>query len=301
MSDGQRLNVQIGMSPKDSDPCKENRQIASYFGSLRALVAIVYLMASGCGPWRVPPAEVFGDQQTSSRPRILLVAVAPQFETPDLSQVSSCVGPEDESGQKALSETLISQASHNLIHLLKDDLREHHLDVQIGDPKTLPVQILEDSDDSLNEDAIADLKLLKDADLILRFRLTDYGSVPDHIEQYILYGTIAWTSGVAAVAYASPATRPYVATYLATELVQEGLGTYVGFNVADYFLKMARIEAELIRVSDGAIVWSNSHTGTAWRWSVEGTDSCGETVRDRQLSLALERAVHALTSTLISS
>ena len=271
------------------------------FGSLRSLAATISLLASGCSPWRVAPAEVLGDHETSSRSRILLVAVAPEFETPDLSQVSSCVGPEDETEQKALSEKLVSQASLHLIHLLEDDLRKHHFDVHIGDPTTLPVRILEDSNDSLKEDAIADLKLLKDADLVLRFRLTDYGSVPDYIEQYILYGTVFWVSGVAAVAYSSPATRPYAATYLLSELVQEGLGTYVGFNVAGYFIKMARIEAELIRVSDGAIVWSNSHTGTVWRWSVEGTDSCGETVRDRQLSLALERAVHALTSTIISS
>lgn len=259
----------------------------------------------GCGTWRVPSSEVLTSaqptrfQETQASPRLVLLGIESDLKISELGQISSCTVPEDKAEEQRLINDLSSRAQTLLQGVLTHELEASQFRVVAADVRTVPASLLEDSDDELSPVALADLAQVKDADLLLRFRLTDYGSVPESVERFWIYGTVAWVGGVTAVAYASEASRKFIAGYLATEVLQESLGAYASFSVTDYFLKMVRIEGELIRVSDGKIVWSDSHIGTAWRWSVQGDESCGKSVRAEQLSLALERAVQKLTATLV--
>ena len=270
------------------------------------IITVAIFALTSCSAWRVPRSEVLTPQQptpfqgTQAPPRLMLLGVEPDLKISELGQISSCTVPDDKAEEGRLIGELSSRAKARLQETLMSELGANQFRVVPADARTIPASLLEDSDDELGPGALADLAHIGDADLLLRFRLTDYGSVPESVERAWIYGTVAWVGGVTAVALASEASRPYVVGYLATEVVQESVGSYASFNLADYFLKLVRVEAELIRVSDGKIVWSDSHIGTAWRWSVQGEESCGKTVRDEQLSLALKRAVHELTATLVN-
>lgn len=269
------------------------------------LLALSLSVLAGCAAWRVPPSEVLPPEQsarlegTQAPPRLVLLEIEPDLEISELGQLSSCTVPEDNAEEQRLVDELTSRAKARLNDLLTSELADSQFRISPADARALPASLLDDSDDELGPAARADLAHVKDADLLLRFRLTDYGSVPESVERAWIYGTVAWVGGVTAVAYASEASRPYIAAYLASEVLQESFGAYASFSLADYLLKMVRVEAELIRVSDGKTVWSDSHIGAAWRWSVQGEESCGRTARDEQLSLALERAVHKLAASLL--
>jgi hypothetical protein len=105
------------------------------------------------------------------------------------------------------------------------------------------------------------LRAASGADALLRFRITDYGVTPRSWRKGVIVFEVVSTLGIAAVAYAYPATRPLAGIYLVQESIEETAEAYAGFWALDEVARPVRIEAELIELNAGEQVWRDSATG----------------------------------------
>jgi hypothetical protein len=132
------------------------------------------------------------------------------------------------------------------------------------------------------------------ADAVFRFRITDLGTMPDIDMNWITAGTIAFVTGVTVVTYANPATHKLIGAYLASEVVQEGTEAYLGYSLIDHYYRFVRVEAELIDVSTGKIIWQDASTCAGKGKLLEEYPLASRDKTETQITVALRRALDEL-------
>jgi len=149
---------------------------------------------------------------------------------------------------------------------------------------------IRNGDAVISKDVIERMRAATNADALLWFRVTDYGVTPRSWRNAVIAFEVTSTLGIAAVAYAYPATRALAGVYLVEEGAEESAEYYAGFGALNEVCRPVRIEAGLISLNSGTQVWENSTTGFSdVRLSrLVRTVSTGE--RDGQLSSAMDEA-----------
>ncbi len=120
---------------------------------------------------------------------------------------------------------------------------------------------INNADTVVTREIAEQLHTASDADVLLRFRITDYGVTPRSWRNAVIIFEVTSTLGIAAIAYAYPATRPIAGIYLVEEGIEETLEAYAGFWALDEVSRPVRIEAELITLDTGTQAWKGSATG----------------------------------------
>lgn len=117
--------------------------------------------------------------------------------------------------------------------------------------------------DKILPQAASDLRRASGADALLRFRITDYGETPKTWEKWVIRWEVVSTLAIAGFIYAVPKTRPLAGIYLVEESIEETVEAYSGFWALDKLCRPVRIEAQLIDLRTGDVVWAESNTGLA--------------------------------------
>src|SRR2546425_879421 len=136
------------------------------------------------------------------------------------------------------------------------------------------------------------------AEILLRFRITDYGVTPKSWRNAVIIFEVTSTLGIAAIAYAYPATRPIAGIYLIEEGIEETIEAYAGFWALDEVSRPVRIEAELITLDTGTHVWKSSATGLSDVGLTRLVRKVSAAERDAQLNSAIQEAAEKIVADL---
>jgi hypothetical protein len=142
------------------------------------------------------------------------------------------------------------------------------------------------------------LHAASDADVLLRFRITDYGVTPKSWRNAVIVFEVTSTLGIAAIAYAYPATRPIAGIYLIEEGIEETVEAYAGFWALDEVSRPVRIEAELIVLNTGTQAWKSSATGLSDVGFTRLVRKVSAKERDAQLNSAIQEAAEKIVADL---
>ena len=137
-----------------------------------------------------------------------------------------------------------------------------------------------------------------DADILLRFRITDYGVTPKSWRNAVIIFEVTSTLGIAAIAYAYPATRPIAGIYLIEEGIEETIQAYAGFWALDEVSRPVRIEAELITLDTGTQAWKSSATGLSDVGLTRLVRKVSAAERAAQLNSAIQDAAEKIVADL---
>ena len=136
------------------------------------------------------------------------------------------------------------------------------------------------------------------ADVLLRFRITDYGVTPKAWRNAVIIFEVTSTLGIAAIAYAYPATRPIAGIYLIEEGIEETIEAYAGFWALDEVSRPVRIEAELITLDTGTQAWKSSATGLSDVGLTRLVRKVSAAERAAQLNSAIQEAAEKIVADL---
>ncbi len=156
-------------------------------------------------------------------------------------------------------------------------------------------------DTAISEEMARRLRSASGADALLRFRITDYGVTPRAWRKGVIVFEVVSTLGIAAAAYAYPATRPIAGVYLIEESIEETVEAYAGFWALDEVARPVRIEAELVDLQTGALAWKDSATGLSDIRLGRIFRKINATERDAQLVLATRKATRKISAQLEES
>jgi hypothetical protein len=144
----------------------------------------------------------------------------------------------------------------------------------------------------LSAEVLATLRASSGADALLRFGISDYGLTPRAWRHGVIAFEVVSTLGIAAIAYANPATRAIAGVYLAQETIEESIEAYSGFWALNEVYRPVRVEAEMIDLQTGRTVWADSETGFSNRSLSRIYRTVSNEERKRQLSTALHDAIN---------
>ncbi|OYV93127.1 MAG: hypothetical protein B7Z60_09650 [Ferrovum sp. 37-45-19] len=153
-----------------------------------------------------------------------------------------------------------------------------------------------DRNQSLTPEVAASLRASSGADALLRFGISDYGLTPKAWRHGVIAFEVVSTLGIAAIAYARPATRAIAGAYLAQETIEETIEAYSGFWTLDEVYRPVRVEAEMIDLHTGRRVWADSETGFSDRRLSRIFRTVTDEERKAQLSAALREAINKVVS-----
>jgi len=142
------------------------------------------------------------------------------------------------------------------------------------------------------------LHAASDADVLVRFRVTDFGVTPKSWRNAVIIFEVTSTLGIAALAYAYPATRPIAGIYLVEEGIEETLEAYAGFWALNEVSRPVRIEAELITLNTGTQAWKSSATGLSDLGLTRLVRKVSAAERDAQLNSAIQEAAEKIVADL---
>ncbi len=154
------------------------------------------------------------------------------------------------------------------------------------------------ADTAITREIAEKLRTITKADAILRFSITDYGETPKSWRNAVIVFEVTSTLGIAAIAYAKPATRAIAGVYLATEAIEETAEAYTGFWALDEVCRPVRIEAELIMVDTGTQMWKGSATGFSDVRVARLVRKISIAERDLQLDSAVQDAANKIVADL---
>lgn len=153
-----------------------------------------------------------------------------------------------------------------------------------------------DRSESLTPEVAASLRKSSGADALLRFGISDYGLTPKAWRHGIIVFEVVSTLGIAAIAYARPATRTIAGVYLAQETVEETIEAYSGFWTLDEVYRPVRVEAEMIDLHTGRKVWADSETGFSDGRLSRIFRTVTNDERKAQLSASLQEAINKVVN-----
>lgn len=154
------------------------------------------------------------------------------------------------------------------------------------------------ADTVITREIAEQLRTITGADALLRFSITDYGETPKSWRNAVIVFEVTSTLGIAAIAYAKPATRAIAGVYLATEAVEETAEAYTGFWALDEVCRPVRIEAELIMLDSGTQTWRGSATGFSDVGLARLVRKVSTAERDLQLDSAVQDAANDVVADL---
>ena len=157
---------------------------------------------------------------------------------------------------------------------------------------------INNADTIITAEIAEQLHAASDADVLLRFRITDYGVTPRSWRNAVIIFEVTSTLGIAAIAYAYPATRPIAGIYLIEEGIEETLEAYAGFWALDEVSRPVRIEAELITLDTGTQAWKSSATGLSDVGLTRLVRKVSAAERAAQLNSAIQEAAEKLVADL---
>ena len=157
---------------------------------------------------------------------------------------------------------------------------------------------INNADTIITAEIAEQLHAASDADVLLRFRITDYGVTPRSWRNAVIIFEVTSTLGIAAIAYAYPATRPIAGIYLIEEGIEETLEAYAGFWALDEISRPVRIEAELITLDTGTQAWKSSATGLSDVGLTRLVRKVSAAERAAQLNSAIQEAAEKLVADL---
>lgn len=151
-----------------------------------------------------------------------------------------------------------------------------------------------DRNQALTPEVATSLRASSGADALLLFGISDYGLTPKAWRHGVIAFEVVSTLGIAAIAYARPATRAIAGVYLAQETVEETIEAYSGFWALDEVYRPVRVEAEMIDLHTGRRVWTDSETGFSDRRMSRIFRTVSKEERRAQLSVALREALNKI-------
>ena len=157
---------------------------------------------------------------------------------------------------------------------------------------------INNADTIVTREIAEQLHAASDADVLLRFRITDYGVTPKSWRNAVIIFEVTSTLGIAALAYAYPATRPIAGIYLIEEGIEETIEAYAGFWALDEVSRPVRIEAELITLNTGTQAWKSSATGLSDVGLTRLVRKVSAAERAAQLNSAIQEAAEKIVSDL---
>lgn len=157
---------------------------------------------------------------------------------------------------------------------------------------------INNTDKVITREIAEQLHAASGADVLLRFRITDYGVTPKSWRSAVIIFEVTSTLGIAAVAYAYPATRAIAGIYLVEEGIEETIEGYAGFWALNEICRPVRIEAELVALNTGTQVWKSSATGLSDVRLTRLVRKVGAAERDAQLNGAIQEAVENIVANL---
>ncbi len=157
---------------------------------------------------------------------------------------------------------------------------------------------INNADTVVTREIAEQLHTASDADVLLRFRITDYGVTPRSWRNAVIIFEVTSTLGIAAIAYAYPATRPIAGIYLVEEGIEETLEAYAGFWALDEVSRPVRIEAELITLDTGTQAWKSSATGLSDVGLTRLVRKVSAAERAAQLNSAIQEAAEKIVADL---
>ena len=251
--------------------------------------AIILIVLGGCATTPKP------DTQFLVKPFTVRLAEIP---LPDRDAVRSMVAPD-----LPKDSTQVDQETSNVIEAAQSQalvdmtsafrtLPDLHVD---SSPLVLPRSLegfpVTDRNQPLAPEVLAALRTTANADALLRFGVSDYGVTPKEWRNGVITFEVVSTLGIAAIAYAKPATRAIAGAYLLQESIEETVEATTGFWALDEVCRPVRVEAEMIDLKTGSRVWTDSATGfSGWRLSRLFRTVRAEE-RKAQLSAALRAAI----------
>jgi hypothetical protein len=155
-----------------------------------------------------------------------------------------------------------------------------------------------DADTVVTREIAEQLRAKSGADAILRFRITDYGVTPKSWRNAVIVFEVTSTIGIAAIAYAKPATRAIAGVYLVTEAIEVTAEAYTGFWALDEVCRPVRIDAELIMLDTGIRTWEGNATGFSYVQLTRLVRKISIAERDIQLGSAIQDAANDIVADL---
>ena len=218
-------------------------------------------------------------------------AALPGIFAPDLPEDSGEARALVGSGVKKAEARAMAEMQNALVNNGMKVLGSEAIERSVSDLKLNEAQ-------KMNYEQANELRSASGADGLLRFRITDYGQTPRAWRKSVIAFEIVSTVGIAAVAYAAPATRAIAGTYLVTEAVEETVEAYTGFWALDKLCRPVRIEAELVDLRSGETVWDDSSTGLANIHLIQLVTHVDAATRNAQLEDATRDSVEKLAGRL---
>ena len=153
-----------------------------------------------------------------------------------------------------------------------------------------------DRDQALTPEVATSLRASSGDDALLLFGISDYGLTPKAWRHGVIAFEVVSTLGIAAIAYARPATRAIAGVYLAQETIEETIEAYSGFWALDEVYRPVRVEAEMIDLHTGRRVWADCETGFSDRRLSRIFRTVTKEERSDQLSVAMREALNKVVS-----
>lgn len=268
-----------------------------YFMSLckSILAGVVGLTLSGCAVTALQPDTRFlakplkiGLIQIPFQDKAAIRSVVAQDQPKDSTEA-------DQETNNAI-EAMQSQAFTDMTNALAAFPGITVNSASIPTPTILQGSLIADRDQALSPEVATSLHASSGADAVMLFRISDYGLTPKVWRDGVMAFEVVSTLGIAAIAYARPATHAIAGMYLAEETIEETIEAYSGFWALDEVYRPVRVEAEMIDLQTGRRVWADSETG----FSDNGFSRIFRTVtkeeRKAQLSAALREAINKVAS-----
>jgi len=157
---------------------------------------------------------------------------------------------------------------------------------------------IDHADKVITREMAEKLHAVSGADVLLRFRITDYGVTPKSWQNAVITFEVTSTLGIAAIAYSYTATRALAGAYLVQEGIEESAEAYAGFQALDDVCRPVHVEAELISLTTGTQVWAGNATGLSDVRLTRLVRKVGVTEREAQLNSAVHKAVTSIVANL---
>ncbi len=240
------------------------------------------------------------DTQYLAKPLMVGLAQIPFHDRDAIGSVVAQDQPKDstEAGQETINaiEAMQSQEFTDMTNALAAFPGITVNSTPVPLPTILNGFPIADRNQSLTPEVTAPLRASSGADALLRFGISDYGLTPKAWRHGVIAFEVVSTLGIAAIAYARPATRAIAGAYLVQETVEETIEAYSGFWTLDEVYRPVRVEAEMIDLHTGRKVWADSETGFSDRRLSRIFRTVTDEERKAQLSAALREAINKVVS-----
>ena len=255
-----------------------------------ALAIFAGLVAFGCAT----TAPTLPDT-TLTYPREVILVPAPMLvDDASLHALFTPNAPrESPESRQAIRNAIDAADTHALAEMRK--VLQTQLGVTFDDSSAVSRLVdelrIKDASVVVTHEIAAKLRATSKADAVLRFRITDYGVTPKAWQTAYIVFEVTTTLGIAAIAYAYPATRAVAGVYLVEEGVEETAEGYAGYWALNEVSRPVRIEAELISLDTGTQAWKGSATGFSDVGLSRLFRKVGPEERDAQLNSSIDEAI----------